>query len=360
MTTILSIIPYQVFPAKLGGQKGIALFNEYLAKECTLICVTVKSNLPGYAKGYELLNILSNQPHRYTNPLYFFKIAKLIRQKQVTHLLLEHPYFGWLGVFLKWFTGVKLIIHSHNIETTRWKSLGKWWWRVLFLYERFAHRHADFNFFIQDEDRQYAIQKFKLIPGKCTTITYGIEWNKPPTDEEKMSCRQLLAHEKNINPAYTIYLFNGTLDYKPNLDAVRIILDKITPELLKTSFNYKIIICGRGLPDSFDQLKLYADKNIIYAGFVDDITIYFKGADVFINPIIDGGGIKTKLVEALGYNTPAVSTTNGSVGVAPSDTNGLLQVVQDNDWKDFVTKMLEAPGKPKIKTPSIFYEKFFW
>jgi hypothetical protein len=30
---ILSIIPYKILPAKLGGEKGIAIFNEYLAKK---------------------------------------------------------------------------------------------------------------------------------------------------------------------------------------------------------------------------------------------------------------------------------------------------------------------------------------
>jgi hypothetical protein len=63
-----------------------------------------------------------------------------------------------------------------------------------------------------------------------------------------------------------------------------------------------------------NELKNYADQNIIYAGFVDDISIYFKGADVFINPVSYGGGIKTKLVEALGYNLNAVSTSNGAIG----------------------------------------------
>ena len=107
MPTILSLVSYKIFPAKLGGQKGIALFNEYLAKETNLICATVKSNDPAFAKGYSMLNVLSNSSFRYINPFYFFTISKLIKQYQVTHLLLEHPYYGWLGILLKWITGVK-------------------------------------------------------------------------------------------------------------------------------------------------------------------------------------------------------------------------------------------------------------
>ena len=29
--SIISIIPYKILPAQLGGEKGIALFNKYLA-----------------------------------------------------------------------------------------------------------------------------------------------------------------------------------------------------------------------------------------------------------------------------------------------------------------------------------------
>jgi glycosyltransferase involved in cell wall biosynthesis len=334
-TTLVSIVPYRVFPARVGGQKGIALFNEYLAREANLACITVKSNLPGFAKGYRLLNVLSDKAFRYINPLYFFLVRKKIREYRSTHLILEHPYYGWLGMLLQRFTGVKLVIHSHNIEATRWKSLGKWWWRILWWYERTAHRSADYNFFIQDEDRSYAIQQFRLDARKCTTITYGIEWDGPPTDAEKKRCRELLVNENGLSGSETIFLFNGTLDYKPNLDAVRIILDQLNPILLKSGLQYRIIICGRGLPAFMEELKAYKNLNIIYSGFVDDITVYFKGADVFINPVVDGGGIKTKLVEALGYNTKTISTLNGSLGVSPEETGGQLVIVPDHDWAGF-------------------------
>ncbi len=48
---------------------------------------------------------------------------------------------------LKWFTGVKLIVHSHNIEGLRWKTLGKWWWKGLWIYEKWVHRQADLQLF---------------------------------------------------------------------------------------------------------------------------------------------------------------------------------------------------------------------
>ena len=108
-----------------------------------------------------------------------------------------------------------------------------------------------------------------------------------------------------------------------------------------------------------NELKAYADKNIIYAGFVDDITLYFKGADIFINPVTDGGGIKTKLVEALGYNLNAVSTINGATGVDENMCNGKLLTTEDDDWESFSVKMREAVFVGQsIKDD--FFNHFYW
>ncbi len=64
---VLSLVSYTVFPARTGGQRGIALMEQYLAREVDLVCVTVRSNDPKYA-AYPVFNILSNSPLRYINP----------------------------------------------------------------------------------------------------------------------------------------------------------------------------------------------------------------------------------------------------------------------------------------------------
>ncbi len=357
---VLSIVSYNIFPARLGGQKGIALFNEYLAAQCHLECVTVKSNNPSFAKGYPVYPIINNSVLRYINPVYFFSIRSLIKSRQITHVILEHPYYGWLGMLLKWSTGIQLVVHSHNIENTRWKSLGKWWWPILFSYEKKVHRSADHNFFIQEADRQYAIQQFRLKPATATVITYGIEWSTPTPASEKQRCKEILLRQYALTADTKILLFNGTLSYPPNLQAVHIILNEINPLLLTSLSNYTIIICGNGLPADLEGLKNYKDKKIIYAGFVDDITVYFKGADLFINPVIEGGGIKTKLVEAIGYGTPAVSTMNGSIGVTKADAGELLQIVEDGNWSAFAQEIVKVCSLPVPTVPEAFYQKFYW
>jgi hypothetical protein len=356
---VLSLVSYRFLPAYIGGQKNIALFNRYLSKCTNLYCVTTKENTPSQAEGYPVMNILSNSTFRYINPLYFFTLSRIIRENKITHLIIEHPYYGWLGILLKWYCKIKLIVHSHNIEGLRFKSLGKSWWGILWQYEKFVHQNADHNFFIQDNDRNYAIENFKLSPQKSTIITYGVESNAAPSQADKQLAKEQICKIHQLHVTDKILLFNGALGYMPNLNALNVILEKINPLLLaQKNFTYRIIICGSNLPAVYNGLIDYKEKNILYAGFVDDINLYFKGADIFINPVIEGGGIKTKLVEALGYDLSVVSTQTGAIGIPVEITGKKLFIANDNNWENFTDHILSA--NPKEQIPDEFFRYFYW
>ncbi len=356
---ILSLVSYKFLPPDMGGQKGIAFFNRYLSKHANLSCITIKDNSQILTEGYPIKNILSNCPTRYINPFYFFTLSRIIREEKITHLIIEHPYYGWLGILLKWFCKIKLIVHSHNIEALRFKSTGKWWWGILWHYEKHTHKNANYNFFIQENDRQYAIENFKLNPGLCTVITYGFELSEAPPVAEKKAARVQICKTHGISESEKILLFNGTLGYKPNLDALDIILEKINPILLETKdFKYKVIICGNKLPPEYNGLINYKEKNIIYAGFVDDINLYFKGCDIFINPVIDGGGIKTKVVEALGYNLSVISTHSGAIGIPQEITGNKMKIVADDDWETFASLIKTINCNETVL--AAYFDYFYW
>ena len=358
MANVLSIVPYTIFPAKFGGQKGIANFNEYFSRHHHLTVVTVKENLPG-AEPYPIINTLGSSRWRYVNIYLIFPLLRIIREKRISHLIVEHPYFGWLGLLLRSFTNVKLIIHSHNIEAERFKTTGKWWWRWLWHYEKQIHRMANFTFCISANDRQYFTDVYKIAVEKTAVITFGISLQSPPPATERSAAKEVLLEKYGLPADTTLYMFNGALNYLPNYDAVTNILEKINPLFIKKNLPYQIIICGKGLPAEMDELRKYRQMNVIYAGYVDDITLYFKGVDIFINPVTDGGGIKTKLVEALGYGMNAVSTFNGAIGVDPSVCGEKLWVCENDDWQDFALKMQEAIGG-HLSTGAAFFGAFYW
>lgn len=358
-TRVAILAPYSVFPAQTGGKKFIALFYEYLTKILPVEFIGVEENeIPVFAKE-PFHKALGSSKLRYANPVLFTRLKKLIQQQKITDLIIVHPYFGWLAIMLEKTTGVKLSMLSHNIESERFKSIGKWWWKIMWRYEKKVHQCLNHNFFVTEEDRQYAIKHYRLAPEKCFVITYGIEWNQLPSAEKRSAGGRELRQTHNIDPGTKILLFNGSLDYQPNIEAVNYIIENINPLLKEEKgFKYKIIICGKGLPASYNNLEKYKEENIIYAGFVEDINLYFLGADVFLNPVISGGGIKTKLVEALGNNLYAVSCKTGAYGVPQKLTNNKLTVTEDYDWTGFVKNI--TTEIPLSDIPKEFFEHFYW
>ena len=357
MRNIVNIIPYKILPARLGGEKGIALFNEYLGRLLPITGISTKNNDVTAAKNYTVLNILSNSRSRYANVFLFFTVRKIIRNLQSRFLIIEHPYFGWLAWLLKKNLSLTWIVHSHNIEYMRSRSIGRWWWKALKWYEEWVYKKADIIFFISEDDLTHAITHLKVDATKSHAITYGVEIDSIPSDIEISRTRIRQLH--GIGSEEKILLFNGALYHHSNYDALTVILEKINPVLLRNGIPYKIIVCGKGLPGSFDDLKSYSNKNIIYAGFVDDIDVYFKAADIFLNPIISGGGVKTKAIEAIAMNCTVVSTEFGAMGLKRSACAEKLQVVDDNNWDAFAQRLLELLPV-QADTQQAFYEYYYW
>lgn len=358
MKKVLAIAPYSFLPYYSGGQKYIAQFLDHLGKEVELSVISVPGNDSSLAKTYKIIPLLKKGFSRYYDFSLIKKISGEIKKGGYDTIIWEHPYFAWLAFRIRKKTGIRTIFQTHNIEYQRFKSVGKWWWRFLRWYEKRCLTKADTVFFITSSDKNFAITNWNLKPENCIDVPFGVEISKNPTD--KAEAQRTVKQKHNIPDTDKIILFNGLLRYKPNLDALLMILDKINPLLLqKEDLNYKLIVCGKDLPSHLNELKEYQSKNIIYAGFVEDVDTYFKSADLFLNPVMSGGGIKTKMVEAIAFGTTVISTETGAEGIEKSVCNNKLAIVPDNDWEQFTEACIENINRSH-PTPIEFYIYYSW
>ena len=354
---ILDIVSYRFLPFSSGGQKSIALFLETLGEITSLHVAGTKDNDISKANNYTLHPILSESKYRYIDLGNIFRLRRIIVTQKIDTLIIEHPYIGWLGVILKWITGVKLIIHTHNIEYERFKSIGKWWWGILKMYETWVLKNANVIFCISDEDKTWMTQKMKIIGDNCIVIPYGITQEKAPDD--KHICKEQVCKKHGLNPTIKLLFFNGLLSYEPNTKALRDILENINPILLKSGIEYNILIAGKNLPEEFEGLKKWNNQHVFYAGFVDDIDLYTKASDIFLNPVNIGGGVKTKMIEALGLGATVVATENGAIGVDKNVCGEKLKVVENNDWEGFTNQIIQEM-KTESQIPDQFYNIYNW
>src|ERR1041385_6149181 len=229
----------------------------------------------------------------------------------------------------------------------------------MIIYERWAYRSAEGFFFKTPEDSEFAIQNLHVRPDRGYLVPFGIELEKMP-DDIKVRKEEIYTRH-SIPGDCTLIFFNGAFNYKPNTDALRFILDKLNPLLLNESpFPYRILICGKDLPGSFDQLSAYKEQNIIYAGFVDDVVTYFKAADIFLNPITTGGGVKTKIVDAMGYGVTVVPCATGAAGIDRSVCGEKIRIVADDNEQEFAKAIRDLAAKEKAETPPVYYQYYYW
>lgn len=355
---IACIVPYTFLPATSGGQKLIAGFCEYLGVETELHVFGTPENDAALVKNYSFSPFLKSSRVRYTDILLFLKLKKIISEKEIETVIIEHPYLGWLGWMLKKSCKIQLIYHTHNIEFERFRSIGKPWWGLLKMYERWSLQKADAIFCITEEDKKGMIKQLHITPSKCIVVPYGIKQETAP--DNKVETKASVCSELQIDATATLLFFNGVLNYKPNLDALKVILNEINPKLIERKLNYKLLVAGKHLPDQYNQLKEWSTKNIYYLGFVSDIDRYTLATDILLNPVTSGGGIKTKMIEALGLNTAVISTVNGAAGVHKEDCGEKLKIVADVDWKHFVEEIIKTAKNTTANIPMAFYEQFSW
>jgi len=356
--SFISLISYRVFPAQMGGQKCVVGFYDYLSKKAKIVLAVSKDNQEE-KKSYAVEPFLFNHWKGQFNIFYIFRLLKMIQLHQVDYIIIEHSYFGWLGLILRFFSKKKLIIRMHNIEGHRFRDMQRFWWQIYLVYEKWICNRADLLWFVSKIDCQFAIEHWGIDAKKCTPICYGISEKEIPSIENRALCRSALIKTHNLDPKTKLFLFNGSLNYIPNIDALRIIIRELIPRLAKTNLTYKIFICGNGISADWEK-ELKAFPEVIFEGYQPDISLYFKGCDCFINPVTLGGGLKTKLVEALANNMDIISVEASTKAIDTMYTNKKIMEVADYHWDIFAKAMCCWPNASNNNTPPAFFQAFNW
>lgn len=124
-----------------------------------------------------------------------------------------------------------------------------------------------------------------------------------------------------------IITFIGAANYGPNMEAVKIIKERIAPKLQ----HMKFIIVGKGwAPTEFGNIQI--------VGEVRDIKKILHISDVCIAPITTGGGMKTKIATYLEAGLPIIGTSVAFEGYAIKNK---VNAIVENDVDMFWERILE-------------------
>jgi glycosyltransferase involved in cell wall biosynthesis len=137
-------------------------------------------------------------------------------------------------------------------------------------------------------------------------------------------------------------VFNGTLDYRPNLDAVQHLLDEVWPLVLNRCPDARLSIVGYASPDDVRRLQR---PGVVFTGLVPDVKPYLRRAAVVAVPVRMGGGTRLKVVEGLALGKAMVSSTIGCEGIAVRDGEHLLIADDAQAFASSVTELFAQPAR---------------
>ena len=342
---IVLLSPFPIFPPNNGG--AIRIFNlaQMLSKKYRIVvysqCVNMKMILD-LLQGKPLLNeikinknlkIIQSYNILYNSILFLTsrigaqnflasKALRLLRPKKLENEFLdavliqvEHPWQVQWAKNISTKFKIPLVLSCHNVEhhiLTNSISNIPFIKNILINHlkkiELEACKMADYVIFLSKNDRQY-FQK-----NSCINRSHIL-----PVSIRNISIKQ---RNKRIvyKPPYTI-LFVGS-NWKQNTEA----LHYIESLALQNENNKTLKFLVVGSVGESKRNKI----NLTYTGRVNSTSKYYKKADVFINPTTTGSGVNIKILEAMSYSLPIISTPFGVRGIkVTNNRNGIISPVKN-------------------------------
>lgn len=108
-------------------------------------------------------------------------------------------------------------------------------------------------------------------------------------------------------------LFNGNMNYPPNVESVEFLVEKIMPYVWDKMPNVRVLISGAS-PNA--KVKELESERVVVSGWVDDVRENYAKSRILVAPMQISIGLQNKLLEAMAMRIPCITSTlaNNALG----------------------------------------------
>lgn len=134
-------------------------------------------------------------------------------------------------------------------------------------------------------------------------------------------------------------LFVGNLSFPPNEHGLRRFVDEAWPRIVAARPDARFDVVG--LRPSAALQALLTDRGIALHADVPSVEPFYRDCAIVVCPIFFGGGTRIKLLEAMAYGRPTVSTTIGAEGLGMRSGEHGLIADDMGDFADAAIRLLD-------------------
>jgi polysaccharide biosynthesis protein PslH len=139
-----------------------------------------------------------------------------------------------------------------------------------------------------------------------------------------------------------VVLFIGNFGHRPNVDAA-LRLARLFPRIRERHPEATLELVG---PQPPAELRAVAGDGIVVVGPVPNLTPPLDRANVFVAPLVSGGGMRLKVVEALAAGKAIVASRLAAEGLTITDRKELLLADGDDETVEAISLLL---GDPQLR-----------
>lgn len=195
-----------------------------------------------------------------------------------------------------------------------------------FAEERYYGRRADFNLAVSPVDKKY-LDGVNGRAGRNRVLLNGVEAPGGAGGAAKVKGR---------------IIFSGIMSFPPNYKSALWFIDEVFPLLSRARPDIRLVIAGA---DPVEELRARAGGQVEVTGYVEDMRREIARSELYVAPLVCGGGFKNKVVEAISAGTFVVATGMAVEFLGPEARRRLLVADSPREMADAVLSYLEDPRK---------------
>ncbi|MBL7884607.1 MAG: glycosyltransferase [Bacteroidia bacterium] len=214
--------------------------------------------------------------------------------------------------------------------------------RLLLKYENEIFNYFDNKIIISEQDKMFIPHPKK---GEIKVIPNGVDiyFFKPMIMEKKFEL-----------------LFNGNMNYPPNIESAEYLAQKIMPLVWQKLPQTKLLLSGAS-PN--EKVKALASDKIIVSGWVDDIRENYAQSKILVAPMQISIGLQNKLLEAMAMKIPCVTSTIANNAINAKHNEQIMVANTPQEYANYIVELLN--DKHKLETIAnngyhFILEKYNW